>query len=64
MRAYTIKGFVNDLKKDTMEVKTLTVGISNDDIGRTISIADDKGVGIQYVIPFEPIAGALEKREK
>ena len=55
MRAYTIKGFVNDLK---------TVGISNDDIGRTISIADEKGTGIQYVIPFEPIAGLLERKSE
>lgn len=64
MRAYSIKGFINDLKKGTMEVKTLTVGISNDDIGRTISIADKKGTGIQYVIPFEPIAGLLERKSK
>ena len=45
MRAYSIKGFINDLKKGTMEVKTLTVGISNDDIGRTKALQTKKERG-------------------
>lgn len=63
MKAYSIKGFSNNIKTGDSEFKTLLVGISNDDIGRTISIADEKK-GIQYVIPFEPIAGLLERRSK
>lgn len=61
MLAYEINGIVSDVNTMQMKQKKLTVGVSNDRLGRSISIMD-KDTGIMYQIPFEPIAPVLKKK--
>lgn len=61
MLAYEINGIVADVNTMQTKQKKLTVGVSNDRLGRSISIMDDD-TGIMYQIPFEPIAPALKKK--
>ena len=58
-----VKGTRSSVVLNTMELRTFDVLISNDEHGRSISIADPK-TGLMYSIPFEPIEGYLKRGGK
>lgn len=60
MKQYELTGMVINVNEMVPECKRLVVGVSNDKIGRSLSIIDED-TGIMYQIPFEPIADALRR---
>lgn len=53
-------GMVADVRKRKFTKKMLYVGVSNDELGKSISISDNS-TGIMYQIPFEPIEKFLKE---
>ncbi len=60
MKSFEMQGIISNMNTMEFEPAELLVGISNDKLGRSISIGDEK-TGITYQIPFEPIAQFLER---
>lgn len=60
MKSFEMQGIISNMNTMEFEPAELLVGISNDKLGRSISIGDEK-TGITYQIPFEPIAKYLER---
>lgn len=60
MKSFEMQGIISNMNTMEFEPAELLVGISNDKLGRSISIGDEK-TGITYQIPFEPIAQYLER---
>ena len=60
MKAIEVEGIINDIDRMDFRRADLMVGISNDALGRSLSICHEPS-GIMFQIPFEPIAKYLEK---
>ena len=62
MKAIRMEGIISDVEKMVFRRADLIVGVSNDAIGRSLSIMHEAS-GIMFQIPFEPIAEYLERNE-
>lgn len=57
---FEVEGFRNNTKAMKMERKKLTVNITSDKIGTTVSISDESD-GTQFTIPFDYFLESLKK---
>lgn len=55
---YSVRGGIYDDRTRQMKPATLYVQISNDGIGKTLSIDNGK---IMFSVPYEPIEAAMRK---
>lgn len=60
MKLIKVNGFVMDTLKGFFKPEELTIRVSNDSKGKTLSI--DNGE-VQFTVPYEPIEKAMKKKE-
>lgn len=54
-----VSGIIFDNNKQTMKRRTITVRVTKDNAGITMSLADESDTGIMFIIPVEKIKELL-----